>query len=60
MEFKLEDAQAALQQIKDQQYHYSYQNSPKEILLLGITFDQKNRLVKTIAQEVWDKKISLG
>ena len=60
MEFKLEDAEAALQQIKDQQYHHSYQNSSKEILLLGIAFDQKNRMIKKIEQEVWDKKLNLG
>ena len=57
MEFKLEDAKAALQQIKDKAYHLSFQNSPKEILLLGIAFDQKERLVKTIEQEVWDKNV---
>ena len=54
MEFKLEDATKALQQIKDNQYHLSYQNSSKEIILLGIAFDQKERMVKPIVEEVWN------
>lgn len=51
MEFKLEDAQAALQQIKDRKYAQSYQNKGKKVLLLGIAFDQKEREVKDIEWE---------
>ena len=54
-EFKLEDAKAALQQIKDKDYHLSYQNSPKEILLMGIAFDRANRQVKPIEWEIWKR-----
>lgn len=56
-EFKLEDAQKALQQIKDEKYAYPYYNSPKEIILIGIAFDQKNRQVKKIEWEIWDRKM---
>lgn len=54
-EFKLEDAQIALQQIKTEKYAYSYHNSLKEIILMGIAFDQKQRKVKKIEWEVWDR-----
>jgi len=51
MEFKLGDAFAALQQIKDQEYALSYRNSSKEVLLLGIAFDQEKREVLPIEWE---------
>ena len=53
LEFKLGNAQSALDQIKTQQYAQSYQNSAKEILLLGIAFDQENREVLPIVWEVY-------
>ena len=56
-EFKLEDAVVALQQIKDEKYAYPYYNSPKEVILMGIAFDQKKRQVKKIEWEVWDRKM---
>ena len=52
MEFKLGDAAIALQQIKDQAYSLSYQNNIKEVLLLGIAFDQEKRQVLPIE---WEK-----
>ena len=44
IEFKLNDTkEAALQQIHDKQYAQKYQNSGKEVVLLGVEFDQKTR-----------------
>lgn len=44
IEFKLNDTkEAALQQILDKQYAQKYQNSGKEIVLLGVEFDQQTR-----------------
>ena len=44
IEFKLNDTkEAALQQILDKQYAQKYQNCGKEIVLLGVEFDQKTR-----------------
>jgi hypothetical protein len=44
IEFKLNDTcDAALKQIKDKQYAQKYQTSDKEIVLLGVEFDQKSR-----------------
>ena len=44
IEFKLNDTkEAALQQIHDKQYAQKYQNSGKEIILLGVEFDQQTR-----------------
>ena len=54
-EFKLEDAKVALQQIKEQKYAHSYYNSSKEVILMGIAFEQKKREVKDIEWEVWDR-----
>lgn len=55
MEFKLEDADKGMQQIKDKQYAQSYYNTPKEVLLMSIAFNQKKREVKEIAWEVWER-----
>jgi hypothetical protein len=44
IEFKLNDTkEAALQQIHHKQYAQKYQNSGKELVLLGVEFDQKSR-----------------
>jgi hypothetical protein len=44
IEFKLNDTcDAALAQIKDKHYAQKYQNSKKEIVLIGVGFDQKTR-----------------
>jgi hypothetical protein len=41
---KLNDSkEAALQQIHDKQYAQKYQNSAKQITLLGVEFDQDTR-----------------
>ncbi|MFT4927030.1 MAG: hypothetical protein ACI8WB_003130 [Phenylobacterium sp.] len=44
IEFKLNDSkEAALKQIEDKQYAQKYQNSGKDIVLLGVEFDQDER-----------------
>lgn len=44
IEFKLNDTkEAALQQILDKKYAQKYQNSSKEVVLLGVEFDPKTR-----------------
>jgi len=58
MEYKLEDAEVALKQIKEQKYAHSYLNTPKEVLLMGVAFDRAKREVKKIEWEVWDKKLT--
>lgn len=55
VEFKLEDAVAALQQIKKQGYAESYINIEKPIILMGIAFDQQKRIVKPIQWEFLQK-----
>ena len=57
MEYKLEDAQAALKQIKEQKYAHSYRNTPKEVVLMGVTFDRAKKEIKPIEWEVWDKTL---
>ena len=52
MEFKLDDAQAALAQIKEQGYAESYKNTDKQLILVGIAFDQAKRVVKNLEVEV--------
>lgn len=56
-EFKLEDAKVALQQIKTEKYAHSYYNSSKEVILMGIAFNRKKKMVKKIEWEVWDRKM---
>ncbi len=43
VEFKLDNASAALTQIKAMEYHQTYLNRGKDIVLLGIGFDRENR-----------------
>ncbi|MCJ8271965.1 MAG: ATP-binding protein [Psychrosphaera sp.] len=54
IEFKLNDScEAALQQIHDKNYAQKYQRSDKNVVLLGVEFDQKTRnLGKFIRQDV--------
>ena len=57
MRLSIEDASVALQQIKTEKYAYSYYNSTKEVVLMGIAFDQKKREVKKMEWEGWDKAL---
>lgn len=43
IEFKVGDAQSALSQIKEKEYHHKYLGQGKEIVLLGIGFDLESR-----------------
>ncbi len=43
MEFKMSTAQDALDQIKEKKYYEKYRNRGKDILLIGIGFDQETR-----------------
>ncbi|MFT5163424.1 MAG: DNA-directed RNA polymerase subunit L [Alteromonadaceae bacterium] len=53
IEFKLNDSkEAALKQIQDKQYAQKYQNSDKEIVLLGVEFDQTSRNIGGFIQQV--------
>ena len=52
MEFKLSDAQHALQQIKDRKYFESYLTSAKAVILVGISFDTTE---KNIADYVYEQ-----
>ena len=58
IEFKLDKLKIGLKQIKKTKYARSYYNSTKEIILMGITFNQKKREVKKIEWEVWERGIS--
>ncbi|MCJ8273342.1 MAG: ATP-binding protein, partial [Psychrosphaera sp.] len=53
IEFKLNDTkEAAMQQIHDKQYAQKYQNSSKEVVLLGVEFNQKTRNIGEYLQVV--------
>jgi PD-(D/E)XK nuclease superfamily len=54
IEFKLNGSkEEALQQIKDKKYAQKYQNAGKEIVLLGVEFDQKERNIGAWVEDVW-------
>lgn len=58
MEFKLlkpDDAQSALQQIKDKRYADKYMNHKKPIYLLGLSFDPEKRNVQECVFELMTK-----
>ncbi len=53
IEFKLNDScEAALKQIQDKQYAQKYQHSGKEIVLLGVEFDQDSRNIGEIVEHL--------
>jgi hypothetical protein len=52
MEFKLDNAAAAMTQIKEKQYHAKYLGTGKKIILLGIGFDVETRNVGDFLVEV--------
>ncbi len=51
IEFKLGDADTALQQIKSKQYHRKYATTNKQIILLGIGFDSNNKNIAEFKEE---------
>ncbi|MFT5163907.1 MAG: hypothetical protein ACI9FJ_002504, partial [Alteromonadaceae bacterium] len=52
IEFKLNDTkEAALQQIHDKQHAQKYLKSGKEIILLGVEFDQQTRNIGEFVQQ---------
>ncbi|NQZ06761.1 MAG: PD-(D/E)XK nuclease domain-containing protein [Algicola sp.] len=52
IEFKLNDTkEAAMQQIIDKQYAQKYQDCGKEIVLLGVEFDQQQRNIGEYIQD---------
>ncbi len=52
IEFKVGKAKAAIQQIKDKQYHLKYTNDKKQIVLLGIGFDLKKKNIGSWEMEL--------
>lgn len=50
-EFKVGEAQKAMEQIKEQQYHLPYLDKEKEVILLGIGFNNEERNVQDWAME---------
>ncbi|MEM8527182.1 MAG: AAA family ATPase [Bacteroidota bacterium] len=56
MEFKLDEpAENAIQQIKERDYANSFQNTPKNLVLVGIGFSRNERTVKTWESEIWER-----
>jgi len=53
IEFKLDNAKTALQQIKDKKYHHKYLHEPKQIILLGIGFDTEKRAISGFEHEIY-------
>jgi hypothetical protein len=45
-EFKMEDAQAAMDQIHQKKYYEKYQIKGKEIVLVGVSFSKEERNIK--------------
>jgi hypothetical protein len=53
IEFKLNDScDAALKQIQDKQYAQKYHHSGKEIVLLGVEFDQDSRNIGELVEHL--------
>ena len=52
IEFKVDIKQNALQQIKEKKYYEKYINHNKDIYLVGINFDIKD---KNISEFEWEK-----
>ena len=54
IEFKVDSKETALEQIKQKKYYEKYLNENKEIFIIGICFDSKE---KNITQFEWDRVI---
>ena len=46
IEFKMDTAQTALEQIKEKQYHVKYLDDKRQIRLMGIAFDAEEKSIK--------------
>jgi len=53
IEFKVDGKQNALQQIKDKRYYEKYLNQNKDIYLIGIEFDTKEKNINRFEWERW-------
>jgi len=54
LEFKVGTSQNALKQIKENNYHEKYKADKKEIVLMGIGFDnKKNNVRKPVVEKLW-------
>lgn len=51
MEFKMGDEKEALKQIKEKKYYEKFLNKGKQIILMGIGFDSKQRNIGDVLQE---------
>lgn len=51
IEFKVDDS-SALEQIKNKKYHEKYLNEKKDIFIIGVEFDTKDRNISSV---VWEK-----
>lgn len=58
MEFKIGTAQSAIDQIRQKKYYQKYQQSGKQIILVGIGFDANERNIKDWLVEVLQMKSS--
>ena len=52
LEFKMGDAQSALEQIKIKQYHLKYSAAPQTVILLGIGFDPDQKNIGDFLSEI--------
>jgi len=52
LEFKVDIKETALQQIKEKKYYKKYQNENKDIYIIGVCFDSKQ---KNITEFEWEK-----
>ncbi|MEM8523110.1 MAG: AAA family ATPase [Bacteroidota bacterium] len=56
MEFKLEQPiENAIQQIKERDYAASYQNTAKNLILVGVNFSKATRSIEAWESEVWER-----
>ena len=59
IEFKVDNKQNALQQIKDRKYYEKYLNYNKDIYLIGIDFDTKDKNISNFEWEKYQSYIEL-
>ncbi len=55
-EFKMTSSKTAIKQIREKKYYEKYLSSSKEILLVGVSFDSKNKNIKEFKTEFLNKK----
>ncbi|MBC7473300.1 MAG: PD-(D/E)XK nuclease domain-containing protein, partial [Candidatus Sericytochromatia bacterium] len=52
-EFKMTNSKSALKQIREKRYYEKYLSSSKEIILVGVSFDSKNKNIKEWKNETF-------